>query len=1043
MSLRASAKTLITNNDTKVSELTQQPVTVTGTVTDENGDPLPGLTVAIKGTTRGTVTNLDGKYTIEIEDRSSTLIFSYVGYITQEIQVGDQATIDIRMNLDVFGLEEVVVVGFGKQDRVTVTGAVSAIQNEELVKSPQANLSNSLVGRMTGIIARQESAEPGEDYSTIRIRGVGTFAGSQEPLILVDGVQVDNYNNIDPNDVENISILKDASATAVYGVKGANGVMLITTKRGQTGKPVFSYTSNIAGSTIIDMREYSESYDWAKGWNEALMYDSYVNQTPYVAKFTDEELSLFRSGADPIFYPNTNWIDLMMKKWAFQQHHNLNVSGGTEKIKYFISGGIFDQGGHWDPAVFNPEYDSQSEYKRYNLRTNFDFDVTDRLSVSVNLATQFEERKGPAVGFDAGNMTSQVFANMERVPPAMSPGWVDGKIVELYDYFGGNPLFRLLSGVNEQYNNYLSGTFRVNYKLDFITQGLSVHGTTSYRNFNIQNRFHGKGNVSYKPTKLTDGTINYVPDGYESPFGFSESSSADRNSYAEFGFDYVRAFGDHNVTGLVLYNQEKQVSPNLEYLVPHGYQGLVGRVTYDYKRRYLAEVNLGYNGTENFAPGKRFGLFPAYSLGWVVTEEPFFPDNQVVSFIKLRGSYGEVGNDQIGGSRFLYRPSSYRYGRWDYGYWFGNVATAYNRTVGASEDKIGNPDLTWERAKKLDLGVELRLWNDKIMITADWFNETRDNILAIRNTVPVTFGANRPAYDFPVMNGYFLPAVNIGEMENKGYDGDITYNDAIGNFNFWVKANITYAHNTVIYQDEVPREYEYQYEEGQRYGQLWGLLAQGYYNTWDAVNDYARPVSTWNNDRLQPGDLNYKDVNGDGYIDSDDIIPIGYSNFPETIYGFSFGGSLKGFDFSILFQGATNVSMQYSKRTTRGWQEEGGTVIQIIEEAWTQERYDGGMVITHPRPSILSYSGHNSQSSSWDIDDATYLRLKNAEVGYSLPADVLSKVHLLGARIFVNANNLLTFTGVFPGEDPENPPWGDVESYPLTMTINGGINIKF
>jgi TonB-linked SusC/RagA family outer membrane protein len=947
------------------------------------------------------------------------------------------------MEVDVLGLEEVVVIGFGRQNRITITGAVSGIRTEDLMKSPAPNISNSLIGRMTGVIAVQRSSEPGEDQSTIRIRGVGTFSGSQAPLILVDGVEVDNYNNIDPNDIESISVLKDASATAVYGVKGANGVMLITTKRGKIGKPVFSLTSNFAASTIIDMREYSDAYEWAQGWNEALKYDSYVNQVDYTPKWTDEDLSLFKSGADPIFHPNTDWIDLMMRKWGGQMHHNLNVTGGTERIRYFVSAGYFDQGGHWNPEIFHPDYDSQSTYSRYNLRSNFDFDVTNRMTVSLNLSTQIEERKGPAVGYTDGNMTSQVIANMERVNPVMSPGWIDGKLINLYPYFGGNPLGRLLSGVNEQYDNYLSGLLRIDHDLDFITQGLSVHGSISYRNYNIQNRFHGKSNVMYRPQRLPDGTINYIPDGYEGPFGFSESSSASRNSYAEFGFDYVRSFGNHNVTGMVLYNQEKRISPNLEYLVPHGYQGLVSRVTYDYKRRYLAEINIGYNGTENFVPGNRFGFFPAYSLGWVITEESFFPDNVIVSFIKLRGSYGEVGNDQIGGARFLYQPSSYRYGRWGYGYWFGDVATNYNYTVGASEDKIGNPDLTWERAKKTNIGVELRLLNDRIMLTADWFSEKRDNILAQRNTVPVTFGANRPAYDFPVMNGYFLPAVNIGEMENQGYDADITYNETIGDFSFWVKANYTYAHNTVVYQDEVPREYDYQYEEGQRYGQMFGLISEGFYNTWEEVNDYVRPISTWNGDKIQPGDLRYKDVNGDGLIDVDDQVPIGYSNFPETIFGFSLGGRFRGFDFSVLFQGATNVSMFYSKRTTRGWQEEGGTVIQIIEDAWTQERYEAGEEINHPRLSILSYSGHNSQASSWQIADATYLRLKNAEIGYTIPAGLISRIGLVGARVYVNANNLLTWTGVFPGEDPENPPWGDVETYPLTMIINAGINIKF
>lgn len=1018
---------------------------VTGQVSSADDNlGMPGVNVVIKGATRGTVTDNSGHYSIEVASGDAVLVFSFVGFVSQEVPVGNQNVINIRLSSDMTNLQEVVVVGYGEQRKATVTGAISTIKSDELLRAPVANVSNTLIGRMTGVLAKQGSSEPGFDQSTIRIRGIGTFSGSQDPLIMVDGVRVDNFNNIDPSEIESISILKDASATAVYGVRGANGVLLITTKRGELGKPILSFSSNFAFSRIIDMREYSDAYTWAKGFNEARQYDSYATQTPYVARWSEEDLTLFKSGADPIFHPNTDWIDLMMKPVATQTYNNFNINGGVERMKYFVSLGVFSQGGLFNEEIMDPDYSSQIKFKRYNFRSNLDFDVTKQLTIKVNLSSQIEERKGPAVGFSAGNGTGQVFANMERVPPVMSPGWVDGKVVNVYDFFGGNPLQRLLGGgVNEQYDNSLNGMVRIDHKLDFLITGLSVHGTISYRNYNRQLRNHGKSVVLYRAKKLPDGSANLVPQGLESPYNFGESVYSNNTNYAEFGFDYAKGFGDHNVTALFYYNQEKTIDPNLEFLVPHGYQGLVGRATYDYKRRYLAEINIGYNGTENFAEEKRFGFFPAYSLGWVISEEPFFHSSDVVSFIKVRGSYGEVGNDQIGGARFLYRPSSYSYGQYGNYYHFGEYGVNYNRIVGSSEGLIGNPDLTWERARKMNIGAELTLWKDRITITADVFRERRNDILAKKNTLPTIFGANRPNFDFVNQNGYWLPAFNIGEMENGGFDGEIAYKSSIGdNFDYWIRANYTYAHNEIIYQDEVPKANDYQYREGQRYGQMFGLIAEGFYNTWDEVNDINRPVSSWNNDKIQPGDIRFKDVNGDGKIDVNDQVPLGYSNFPETIFGFSFGGRVRGLDFSFLFQGATNVSMRYSKRTMQGWENEGGTVRQIIENSWTSERYEQGISSIYPRPSAM-LSSHNLQTSSFNIADASYIRLKNAEIGYTLPSVVSNRLRIGSARIFLNANNLLTWSDVLPGEDPENPPTGDLETYPLTMTVNAGVNIKF
>jgi TonB-linked SusC/RagA family outer membrane protein len=1018
-------------------------LTVSGSVTDVNEQPLPGVNIIEKGTTKGTTTDVNGNFTFRV-DENAVLIFSFIGFVSQEVAVGKRNVIQVRLAQDLKTLQEIVVVGFGEQKRTTVTGAISSVRSEELLGSPTANVSNALVGRMSGLLAKQISSEPGADEPLIRIRGIGTFSGSQEPLIMVDGVRVDNFSNLDPAEIETISILKDASSTAVYGVRGANGVLLITTKRGEKGKPVFDFSSNVAFTQIIDIRKYSDSYSWAKGFNQARQYDSYVTRSPYEPRWSEMDLELFKSGSDPVFHPNTDWIDLMMKPVAMQTYNNLNVSGGIDRLKYFISLGSFSQGGLFDERVMNPDYSSQIRFKRYNFRSNLDFEVTKQFSIKLNLSAQIEQRRGPGVGADSGNGTGQIIANMERVPPVMSPGWVDGKVVNVYDFFGGNPLQRLLAaGVNDRYDNSLNSMIRLDHKLDFLVKGLTAHATISYKNFDTQLRIHRKDIVVYTAKKLPDGSINLVPQGLEGAYNFTESGNTGTASYAEFGLDLARVFGDHTVTGLFYYNQEKTMRPDLEFLVPHGYQGLVSRATYDYKGRYLAEVNIGYNGTENFAEHHRFGLFPAYSAGWVVSQEPFFPRNNFLSFVKVRASAGTVGNDQIGASRFLYRQSSYVYGQFGNYYHFGHYASDYNRVIGSSEGLIGNADLTWERAKKINVGTDLTMLNDKVTIALDLFREKRSDILARKNTLPTIFGANRPGFDFAQQNGYWLPAFNIGKMVNSGFDGEIAFNQRVASqLGYWVKANYTYAHNRILFQDEVPKKYPYQYREGQRYGQMYGFVAEGFYNSWDEVNDEKRPVSLWNNDRIQPGDVRYKDINGDGRIDVYDLVPLGYSDFPETIFGISFGARFLGFYCSALFQGATNVSIRYSKRTMQGWENEGGTLQQIIDNSWTYERQQAGMTSIYPRPSAM-LGGHNAQSSSLNITDASYVRLKNVEIGYSLAPGVLEKIGIASGRMFLSASNLVTWSGVLPGEDPENPAMGDLETYPLTMTVNLGINVTF
>lgn len=1022
-----------------LTAIAQRPVT--GIVTAEDGKPLQGATITEKGTKNATVTSAAGTFALKVLSPKSVLVISYSGYGAKELVAGSSGSVTVSLTAMQAQLDDVVVVGYGKQKKVTNVGAQSSIGTKELVQSPVANISNSLVGRLPGLFATQGSGEPGNDQSRLLIRGIGTFSGNQSPLILVDGIQVDNYNNIDPNEIESITILKDASSTAVYGIRGANGVIIITTKRGRTGAPVVSYTFNNAFNSFTNLRKQMNAYDYASSFNQALKNDAYLTNSAYVPKFTDADLQAYKDGSDPIFHPNINWYDVMLKKVASQQQHNLSIRGGTDKVKYFISGGFFNQEGLFKTQDVAANFDAQIRYKRFNFRSNLNYDITKRFRAALDVSTQVENRNG-------NNATTSVVINqLVRSNPLGSPGIVDGKIVTITPN-AGNPFINLYSaGYKRDFRNILNSSLRLEHDLDFITKGLSVHGIIAYQNYNRRLNVYTQNLITYLAKRLPDNSIIYTQQADPTPFSFS-SQNPDRNRRitGEFAFDYRRSFGQHTVTGLLLYNQIKTYDPSFAFGVPNGYQSYVGRVVYDYGGRYLAEISAAYNGTENFAPDRRFGYFPAYSLGWVPTAEKFFPKNAILSFLKIRGSYGEVGNDQLSGdfltnanSRFLYRPTAFSatgpYTAAGYYYW-GTVGSNYTQYTALREGRVNNAYLTWERSVKANLGFDATLWNSKINLTVDVFNEKRDNILAVPQTVSSLIGTA-------------LAAQNLGKMNNRGYEVEATYRDHIGALNFWIKGNYSFARNKVIFQDEIPQAFAYQNRTGQEFGQMFGLIAEGYYNTWDEVNDAKRPVSTYvGGNRLQPGDVKYRDVNGDGVIDVKDMVPIGFPTTPEIIYGVSFGLSWKGLDLSVLFQGAANVSIAYSRYANQAFFDVDPAAASTgLLESWTQDRYNQGLPIKFPRFAMGNAANsftNNYQSSTLWIKDASYLRLKNAEIGYTFSPAVLRKAHLKTTRVYINANNLFTWSKVFPGIDPETPNLGgNFEPYPLVRTVNAGVNITF
>jgi TonB-linked SusC/RagA family outer membrane protein len=1032
----------------------QQTRVVTGTVKDSKGEAVIGATVMVKGTTSGTSTNIEGKFQLNVPLNNQILLISFIGFTPLEVDVTGKTNLDLVLHSLTTQLEEVVVVGYGTQKKVTVTGAVTSVSNAVLIKAPVGQLSSTLQGRTPGLITKQITGEPGEDATQIQIRGVGTFAGSADPLIIVDGVEAQTYNNLDPNVIESVAVLKDASATAVYGVRGANGVLIITTKRGKVGKPELSFSSNVAMNQWIEFRKYMDGYEYAYNWNESLKYDSYVSGA-YTPKFTDADIKLWKDGTDPIFHPNVDIRDMMLKDLSWQTQNNLNVRGGTDKVKYFISAGVFTQGGMMKNTDLNKGFfDYQLTYQRYNFRSNFDFVITKRLTGSFNIASEIEERNGLNDG--QGDLSGWIRSH-SLTCPISNPLIVGDKVIYLQAPWNGTAnAVNALYGNNyaKRYKNYVNGLFRLNYDLGFVTKGLSAHGTVSYQNYNLHTQNFYKPFLTYTAIKPANYNVNdpstftpiIVPNMQSGPFGESTEVGKNRLTYAEFGLDYTRTFGNHTFSGLLLYNQQKKYDPNLQYLIPSGYQGLVGRIAYDYKGRYLLEFNGGYNGTENFAPGNRFGFFPAVSAGWVLSDESFFPKNNVITFVKFRGSYGQVGNDKIGGNRFLYNPSSFtNYGSnlapYYYAYYWGIVGISTTGYGGSREGVVGNPDVTWERAKKTDIGIELKFLKNKITVSADYFYERRDNILTTRRTVPENTGAT------PI-----LPVVNLGKMENSGVDGEAAITLSSGKFNYWIRGNFTYAHNTILFQDEVFNPYPYQYRTGQSFGQFFGPVEYGFYNGWSEVNDAYRPKNVNNNNRLQPGDPNFKDINGDGVFDQYDTGPINYGRTPEVIYGISLGGDYKGFDFSFLFQGASRVGFDGAGNYVSRYNSTVNNAKYLLD-SWSAEKFQNGEKIAFMRnfitggPSSLAILNGTNYTK-----DASYIRFKNAEIAYTFSKSNhpgLSAFNSL--RIYFNVSNVFTWAPKFyyyyKGVDPEMTSdfkySGNNEPYPKTRTYNLGVNINF
>lgn len=1028
----------------------QSGKTITGKVLDENNQPMPGVTIIVDGTTNGTMTGSDGTFTLGGVPSGATVIVSCIGYTNQVLPEGKSNYV-VSLVPDSEMLEETVVVAFGQQKKLSVTGAISTVASADLRKTTSTRLDNALAGRVTGLTSMQSGGgQPGVDGATMYLRGAATTNG-KSPLILVDGVERDNIRTIDMNEVESISVLKDASATALYGVQGANGVILIQTRKGQKGKAQLNISVDQSWTSFTKEPSRLHSWEYCELRNEALMND---RQAP---EFSEETIAKFRNpllGLDPsspdydnqvairkAVYCDNDYYRMYLKSNTPQTRANANISGGTDFVNYFVNVGYIHQGGNLNTE--SPDYlgyDPQCYMNRLSLRSNLDFHITKNLTASLNIASYAENVNMPAVGDlyrgDQSWMITDIIYQSQTILP-ISPGPVtdprfggvsDGVVG--YNYLDRSA-YEIINrrGFHTNKRKNLNTQFSVNWDLgELVTKGLSVNCMAAYDTYNIGVLEGRKKERVYNVRVDYDSeTLSYSSSNGDKiePLTMTSSRFSNYQIYVQGSINYARTFGKHNVTAMATAYRRFWEGTSAD--IPYNVLGTAARATYSFDDRYLVEGNLGYNGSEQFAPSKRFGLFPSGSIGWIASNESFLKGNKYLTWLKFRASYGLVGNDSMGGLRFLYQDDNkIQSGN-------GFVQGLGGKIV--KEGLIGNKSITWELSKKMNLGVEIGLFKD-FRINVDYFTEKRDQILLKRRTVP----------SFQGVSSDYIPRVNMGKVDNHGVDVEVSYSHTFNrDFSISSRVNFGFNDNTAIELDEPMRseEYAYQYhEEGFRLGQEFGYLidwdspGNGYFTSQDEIDSYY-PYGFGGKPRV--GDFVYKDVNGDGVIDQKDLSPIGYSTtVPGLNYGISLGLNFKGIDFNVLFSGLGRYSKYYSGQGVVEWTKQ-GTYFDWTRNGWTEERYKNGEKITYPAISTTKTVSHTE--NDFFIQNRSFLRLKNIELGYTLPERFLSKVGVKALRVYVSGQNLFVWDNLrITHIDPEqNNSYG----YPITKNVTLGLNINF
>lgn len=1012
------------------------PVIIVGKVTDEDGLPIAGVSVQVKGTNTGVTTDANGIYSISVnEPAGKVLLFSSVGFATHEVSIGKQTEVNISLKKNIKAEETVVIVGFGKQKKVSVVGSVDKINASDL-KLPTRTISTSLAGRLAGIVAVQGSGEPGYDGATFWIRGINTFTGNQTPLVLVDGVER-SIDMIDPDEIADFTILKDAAATAVFGVRGANGVVIVTTKRGSLGKPVVNFRLENTFTHPSKMSKLVDGPTYMEMQNEALV------NTGRLPIYSQGTIDSTRSGnADPYYYPNVNWTEAMLKPWSTSQHATLNVSGGTDNTRYFVSAAFLNQNGMFKKANEH-SFNNNINLKRYNFRTNIDIDVTRSTRLGLTLAGSLENRNYPANG------TQTIFNAMRIAAPVWYPIAYPDK-TKIPGRKGVDNPWQMLaySGYTSEYHSRLQSNFVINQQLNAITKGLSAKFNFAFDTYTWANLRRTMNPRKYiivpqdlnndgQPDRdvngnvvLTDADGNYrYQDQDPSNAGYSDylSRSGDRgtsrNMYTELSLNYNRNFGEHAVGGMLLYNQNDLLDPadaGLFGSIPSRRQGFTGRATYGFRSKYFFEYNFGYNGSENYAQGKRMGFFPSYAIGWVPSKEAFFePLLNVIDFLKFRVSTGKVGNDAIG-NRFAYLT---RVENTNTNYGFGtNNGYGYGSGQGINITYYGNPNASWEIAQKTDVGIEMNFFKN-FRLNADWFYEKRTNIWVDLNNVPNIFG-------FPS-----VPKANAGVMENKGIDGFLEYQRQFSkNLNITFKGTFYYGKNRRLADGDIKPKYAYQSNIGQPYGRILGYVAQGLFA--DSAEILKSPDQSILG-ATKPGDLKYKDINGDGKIDQFDRVFIGNPEIPQLTFGFGSSIVYKNFDLSFLLQGAAKVSFIANPKPFPEVDRSG--LLSIMEDRWSPA--NPNLNATFPRLGIGNQDNNYVTSTHW-LKDGKYMRLKQLEIGYSISQRRLRQMRFFKSfRVYANGLNLFTVSP-FKWWDPESRNSTGMY-YPVQVIVNAGVDIKF
>ena len=1033
-----------------VSAYAQKGITVTGTVVDADGLPVIGAGVTLKGTTTGVAADVDGSFTLTVPGETAVLEVSALGYITEEVKVGKQRNFTVVLRDDTQSIEATVVVAYGTQTKATVTGALTSIDSKALVKAPVADVTNVLAGQMPGVATVQESGQPGEDYAKIYIRGASSLSDSNStPLILVDGVERP-LNTVDPNEIESLSILKDAASTAVFGVRGANGVIIVTTKRGDAGKPKITVSSITGIQVPMSYIRQASSYDFARYYNVYQWNDGRDDENLY---FKPEAIEAYRTGSDPIMFPNTQWTELMFRKAFMQTKNNINISGGSDKVRYFVSMGYMYQNGLLKQMPGLP-YNNNFSYNRYNYRANLDFKLTESTDMKFNISGVIGDTREPISDADNIWMRSMLWSH-----PTGSPGAVNdipkttvstNALPSGLTKWNGWEYY-YWRGYQNKYKTTLGMDMTITQRLDFITQGLSVSVKGSYDTSMALTKKRTGNNggysqrIEYATWASTGGNMadpdfdkTYVYDvTYSAPtLSYSESTSDDKSWYLEGRIDYSRKFArKHAVSGLLLYNQSRDYYPSRYSWLPRGYVGWVGRATYGYADKYLVDVSAGYNGSENFAPGKtRYGFFPSISLGWVVSEEKFMKKLPWVDFLKLRASVGKVGSDQGSSARFMYMEGVWN----DAGaYYFG-----VNKSDGVPRYEMGTPgneSVTWETALKSNVGLDFDLFNYRLHFSGDLFWEKRSGILISPNSLPGIIA-------------FTAPNMNLGKVDNRGYEVELGWKDHIGNFTYDLSANVTFARNTIVFMDEVEPEYEYQKQTGGSTGRYSLYQFERLYQKSDFYTD-ANGVRHLNPDLPQPGttvypgDAMYKDLNGDMIIDGRDMMMDGYPDRPEYVFGSNWKFGYKGFNLALNWVAATNVSRVWNDDYRIPFTNSGhrGLLDYFAQGCWIDNdnpwapgREDG----TLPRFTKTNYPWNSMNSTLWTVD-ASYLRLKSASFGYTFSRNrFFDKLGISSLGLMFTGYNLLTFSKM-KLQDPEATSRDSDGQYPLVKTYNLAINISF